>query len=249
MLGRARIPFVAGIDGARGGWFVVLKNLLTGGVNTRLLRRIEEALALPENPKILAVDMPIGLLRRAERGGRACDRETRRLLGHPRQTSVFSPPVRQALRALSYRSALRLNRASSHAQIGVSIHCYGLFTKLRELDRLVSPELQGKLKEAHPELCFSQMNGSPLREPKRSAVGRELRRNLLAQAGFGRVRFPAGCRRSEVSMDDVLDAHALCWMAEQIYYKRVRPVPGEPIPRDERGLKMEIWGNRVEPCL
>lgn len=242
MLDRARTPFVAGMDGARGGWFVVLKNLVTGHVQGRLLRRLDAVPALRENPRIVAVDMPIGLLQNAEPGGRSCDRELRRLLGRPRQTSVFSPPIRRALQAVSYRSALRLNRASSSSKIGISIHCYGLFDKLRELDRFITPELQEKFKEAHPELCFAAMNGSPIREPKRSPAGMELRRKLLARAGFGPVDFPAGSRRAEIAMDDVLDAHALCWMAEQIYYKKVRPVPEEPIPRDERGLKMEIWG-------
>ncbi|MBI4550280.1 MAG: DUF429 domain-containing protein [Candidatus Omnitrophica bacterium] len=246
MPGRAASPCVAGIDGARGGWCLVLKDLDTGEISGRVLRTFDEALDLPQNPRIVAVDMPIGLLNRAEPGGRLCDREARKFLGRPRQTSVFSPPVRPALEAASYRAALKLNRASSPSAIGISIHCYGLFRKLREIDRRMTPALQRRFREAHPEICFSLLNGAPVTAPKRTGAGRNIRQNLLTRAGYRSVRWAGGFGPSQASTDDVLDAQALCWMAEQIYYERVRPLSEGPAPRDERGLKMEIWGNR---CL
>jgi predicted RNase H-like nuclease len=96
--------WVAGVDGCRGGWMVVLAQVaggagLPGRMSSRLCATFEEVLALPERPVSVAVDMPIGLLERAAPGGRPCDREARTMLGRPRASSVFSPPTRKALAA------------------------------------------------------------------------------------------------------------------------------------------------------
>jgi len=85
--------------------------------------------------RVVGVDMPIGLLDAAAQAGRECDRHARRLLGRGRACSVFSPPVRCALRRPTYRAALAANRASSAARLGISIECFFLFPRLREVTR------------------------------------------------------------------------------------------------------------------
>jgi predicted RNase H-like nuclease len=90
------VVWVVGVDGCRAGWFAVLREVERGKtVHAGPLRHISEVLALPQEPRIVARDIPIGLSDHAERGGRECDRVTRNLLGK-RGCCVFSPPVRAA---------------------------------------------------------------------------------------------------------------------------------------------------------
>jgi hypothetical protein len=59
--------WVAGADGCRGGWFVVLCAIAQGAdrplqVTSRLCPDVEALLSLPEDPVAIAIDMPIGCL-------------------------------------------------------------------------------------------------------------------------------------------------------------------------------------------
>ena len=147
-----------------------------------------ELLSLPEEPAIIAIDIPIGLLESAEPGGRECDRKARRLLGQPRGSSVFSPPVRGALSIRDYWKALSINRSSSSHRTGISRQCFGIFPKLQEIDSLMTPSLQTRVKEVHPEVCFYAMNGDKALEySKHKKQGLSLRRRFLEDVGFGDV--------------------------------------------------------------
>ena len=59
----------------------------------------------PQRPKIIAIDMPMGFLEQAEPGGRACEREARKLL-KGKASSVFAVPVRAVLASPTYADAL-----------------------------------------------------------------------------------------------------------------------------------------------
>ncbi|MGH8614797.1 MAG: DUF429 domain-containing protein, partial [Gammaproteobacteria bacterium] len=94
--------WLAGVDGCRGGWFVVLfhrTRASPGLADLRfvLCRSFSELVNLRENPSPIALDIPIGLLDQAQPGGRSCDRAARALLGRGRASSVFTPPTRAAL--------------------------------------------------------------------------------------------------------------------------------------------------------
>ncbi len=123
----------AGVDGCRGGWFVVLigmtRDVITA-VDARLCRSFGEAVALTQHAARIAVDMPIGLLEQARPGGRTCDRAARALLGEKR-SSVFTPPARTALSAEDYTEALAINRASSEAHLGISLQAFNIQAKIR----------------------------------------------------------------------------------------------------------------------
>jgi predicted RNase H-like nuclease len=53
---------VAGVDGCRAGWFVILRELGLDPVIARVLESFSLVARLPECPAIVAVDIPIGLL-------------------------------------------------------------------------------------------------------------------------------------------------------------------------------------------
>jgi len=102
---------VAGVDGTPGGWAVVI-------MDPKLLI-VRKVIALSDlfddrpDLEIVAVDVPIGLLERYEKGGRTCDREARKLLGKYRHSSVFPAPIRAALMAKSWEDACALSRNSA----------------------------------------------------------------------------------------------------------------------------------------
>jgi threonine dehydratase len=230
---------IAGADGCRAGWVVVLAG---GGATTvHVVRRFVDVLHIAAEAAVLGVDMPIGLLDHAVSGGRDCDRRARRLLGR-RACCVFTPPVRSALRAGDYRRALALNRRSSPAALGISIECFGLFAKLREVDAALRrrPGLVRSVREVHPELAFRAMAGASAGlPPKRSAVGRTERLALLDRE-FPSVRAAAAHPPRGAAADDVIDAHAVCWSAARIAGRRAVCLPARP-RHDARGLPMAIW--------
>jgi predicted RNase H-like nuclease len=225
---------VAGADGCR---------VLAAGAEAtvEVVPRFVDVLRAAADARVIGVDMPIGLLDRAEPGGRDCDRLARRLLGG-RACCVFTPPVRRALRARRYARALAANRASSSARLGISIECFGLFARLREVDAALGPRpaLARRVREVHPELAFRAMAGASAGlPPKRSPAGRAQRLALLASR-FARARAAALEPPPGAAAHDVVDAHAVCWSAARIARARAVCLPARP-RRDARGLPMAIW--------
>ncbi len=227
------MTWVAGVDGCKGGWFAVFFKSKSCQFRWERFERLTETLAFKPKAKVVAVDVPIGLLDQAEPGGRCCDRLARELLGQHRARSVFSPPVRAALQhEKSYEKALRANRKSSLHNIGISKQAHALFPKIREANPFPKVELDGRVYEVHPELCFFQMNGcKPLNYGKKAKqrAGIDERRALLEKTMFGKVVAKIlGNRPEGVSQDDALDAIAACWTALRISKREQIPVGGKP---------------------
>ena len=185
-------------------------------LDVRVVPRFVEVLAL--GCDAVAVDMPIGLL---DHGPRACDVEARRRLG-PRRASVFPAPTRPMLTATSYADALAI--------AGLSKQAFNLIPKIREVDAVMTPGLQDKFVEVHPELCFSRLIGTPCRWPKRTADGRAERRAVV----HPRIDRPP----SGAAWDDVLDACALVETARRLVVGDVERLGDGTC--DARGLRCEI---------
>ena len=194
----------------------------------------------------IAVDMPIGLPERVGEAGRGCDRAARAVLGG-RQSSLFAVPARAAVMETDYRRACEAALAHSDPPKKVSKQCFNLFPKIRELDALMTPALQSRVVESHPEVAFWAMNGErPLDLPKRvksqpHEPGLALRRDLLAKAGFpvAALDIPK-IPRALAGPDDVIDAAACAVVARRILSGEARCFPDAP-QTDGRGLRMEIW--------
>lgn len=238
--------WVAGVDGCRGGWLGVFRHLAAElPPRVRLFEAFADILGAPEAPCVIAVDIPIGLPRRAVRGGRQCDIEARRVLGD-RQSSVFAVPARAAIAERDYAAACEVALARSDPPRKISRQCFNLFAKIREVDALMSPRMQARVFECHPEFAFVEMNdGQALGEPKKVKSraykpGLDLRRGLLEGHGFPAALWDVRYPTSKAGADDLLDACACAWTASRIAGGDGRRVPLEP-PRDARGLRMEIW--------
>lgn len=239
-LGAARPAHVVGLDGAPGGWagFVLDLNGLEAPRGPELFPSFRAVLEDPRGFRIIAVDMPIGLPDAAEPGGRACERMTRSCLGL-RRSSVFASPLRPALDARSYADALFRNRAAGGP--GLSRQAWNLFPKIREIDALMTPALEGCVFESHPELVFAQLGGRPMAHAKRTPQGRAERLALLAACGLAPDLFePHPFPRAKAAPDDLLDAAALALSAVRIAEGEALRLPDDP-PRDGKGLRMAIF--------
>jgi len=225
---------VMGVDGIHEGWVGVFIEAQKGSDPSFEIRRFnffKDILVLDPFPDVVAIDIPIGLLARQEKGGRECDRRARRLLGPARSSSVFSPPVRPALGAMIYEEARR------H---GLTLQGFGILPKVREVDEQMTPELQKRIFEVHPELSFMEMNGGSMRHNKKGSQGRADRIQALENnlPGFS-ARFLEN-RPEGVDSDDLLDAFAAAWTALRVVACRAVRFPSDP-QRDMKGLRMEIW--------
>jgi predicted RNase H-like nuclease len=237
---------VAGVDGCRTGWVVASADVGSEG----RLSTIEVAVVPPgaaladERFARIAIDIPIGLPEAGCR--RAADTAARRLLGR-RGVSVFSAPPREALSLPSFDHPDR-------PALGLTLQAWAIVPKIGEIDRALPSGAQygdaagdrPAILEAHPEVLFRDLAGSPVFEPKKTAAGRLRRIELLRCAvgpGFAMPSTPRGA-----AVDDVIDALACLWLAaapdDDLYALPELPEP----ERDRRGVRMEIWRRRWSPC-
>lgn len=212
---------VAGVDGCRHGWVTVHD----GGAAVHAT--FADVLAALPDDAVVAVDMPIGLVDEHRPGGRDADRAARAELG-PKRSSVFSAPPRSVLGARSLPEARRRGGR-------LTLQTLNLLPRIEDVDRVMTPALQARVFEVHPELSFAAMDGGrPVPAPKRTADGAKRRLALLARAGVPVPERPTGA-----ALDDLLDACALSWSAGRIARGESRRVP-DVVAVDRRGLRMDV---------
>jgi predicted RNase H-like nuclease len=236
---------VIGVDACRRGWVAV--SLDVSGLPRRAPRlaavRTDGSLAgvlgqADRDPAggvgIVGIDMPLGLL---ESGWRQADRAARGLLG-PRRSSVFAIPPRAVWAQPSYQAANELCRELTGQ--GFSVQAWGLRAKLLEANQY-REACQHPMYEVHPELAFGAMAGAPLEHSKHTPAGRELRRELLAQAGIVLPASSSGHLSGtwEAPVTDTLDAAAVAWSAGRIATGQAVILPDRP-QRDSQGCQITI---------
>jgi predicted RNase H-like nuclease len=239
--------WVAGVDGCRAGWLAVVRPLAHPlGAQALLLPTFAEVLTLPQAPRVIAIDIPIGLPDMATVGGRSADIAARARLG-ARQSAVFAVPARAVLMETDYRTACAVALAASDPPRMLSKQTFNLFPKIRDVDALMTAALQERVVECHPELAFWALNGGrPLDMPKKAksqpyAAGIGLRRRLLGRAGYNTAFLQEiPFKTADAGPDDLLDACACSWSAARIALGRGARFPAIP-PLDAKGLRMEIW--------
>ncbi len=233
--------WVAGVDGCPGGWLAVLLDVT--GQKTPVVRPLLsfwDVLSLPEQPQKIAVDMPIGFPTVAKPGGRKCERSARKKLGG-RSSSVFSAPCRAALIKSKYEEASRANVASGDGAPKITKQSFGLFPKMREIDTRISPDLQTRVFETHPELIFTTIrSGQPCQHSKRTSEGLEERKGELCSIGFADDFLDQALPTNvKAARDDLLDACACAWVAQRALLGAEKSYPKKP-EKDARGLEMVI---------
>jgi predicted RNase H-like nuclease len=238
---------VAGVDGCRAGWITVVRSRASpSDAALTLLPTFQDVLSHTHHCATVAVDIPIGFPEHCGIGGRPADIAARANLG-ARQSAVFAVPSRRAVAEHDYRRACDAAFATSTPPRKISKQTFFLFPKMREVDALMTPALQSRVIECHPELAFWALNGErALDEPKKVKSrpyepGLELRRRLLRNAGYDPTLWrSATLRARDAGPDDILDALANSWSAARIADGKGRRFPASP-DRDARGLAMAIW--------
>ena len=198
---------------------------------------------------VVAVDIPIGLPRKA---GRVADDKARYMLRSPgkgqpgRTSSVFPAPPLCALGASIYDDAS--DRAWDETRSSLTTQAFALCPKISDVRASVGPEdcvedARPRVSEVHPEVSFREMAGSPMRFHKRFQAGvverlAHLRAhfpNIVDAAALTEIEGPP-----EPGLDDVLDAAAAAWTARRL----ARPDGAEPLGdqlTDAKGYPMTIW--------
>ncbi|MFI5425726.1 DUF429 domain-containing protein [Aeromicrobium sp. UC242_57] len=216
---------VLGVDGCKGGWVGVLWR--RDAVEVLVALDLGSLVAQAGDVDAVAVDIPIGLVDGTDRGPEALARA--RLPG--RASTVFNAPALAALHAPSYEVANAMNRTSVGK--GLSRQAYSLLPKIVDAHDYVSAGPAPPVIEAHPELCFATMNGSVVREPKKTTAGVAIRRRLLLDVG---IDVPTR-RVLGAATDDVLDAAAVAWTARRFADGAADRLPEEP----RHVLRPAIW--------
>lgn len=223
-----------GLDGCKAGWLMVSwSGNADKAPQAAIITDIHGALNI--NATCIGVDMPIGF---PSDTARSCETIARNYIG-PRRSSVFPVPCREAVMADNYARACEINASILGKKF--SKQAYMLFPKMLEIDAVITPELQYRVFEVHPEVSFCTMNNkAPLQHAKKSAEGADLRRALLTAGGFpiDRLQYSVW-KKSQAADDDILDACACAWSAWRISNSKHITFPETP-EFDGRGLRMEI---------
>jgi predicted RNase H-like nuclease len=238
----------AGIDGCKGGWIAVWRNV--DSAPQRLIKAgLSEILSELPPETLIAIDMPIGLPDRVGTGGRGAEQAARQMLAK-RRSSIFTIASRTAvyagdemdLRQDAYQRTNEIALETSDPPRKISIQAFGIFPKIREVDQILraSPSLSQRIFEAHPELAFRALNGgAEMQRPKSTADGLVERRTVLASAGLSKD-FLEVKPSKDAKTDDFLDACALLLVAGRIAKGEAVSYP-DPPGRDAFGLPIAIW--------
>lgn len=230
---------IAGVDGCKAGWVVVMADEWPIRTPTLVVcRDFATVLAVTQRCVMVTVDIPIGLPPAGQL--RECDALAKKILGR-RAPCVFFPPPRTLLELTDYAAFNKKHREKFGK--GIPKQSFALRPKLLEVDRWMTPERQIRIREFHPELVWYRLAAEVL-PSKHKAEGIAARRKILrpiVPCLDDLLASPSHAGRS-VKADDVLDALAGLELAHRLTARPLKAGCLPPrSPRDERGLRMEIW--------
>jgi len=152
-------------------------------------------------------------------------------------------------------SSLHLVRTVLHAPVqtdtcgtcgkGITRQLFAILPKIREVDALMAPNIQNRLREAHPEVTFGVLSGRGrgLDTRKNQSQGHSERLKILAKhfsavPDLKVVRDQLG--RGRVALDDLADALVCLATAQRWSTGNVVLFPRDGDCHDTRGLRMEM---------
>jgi len=237
-----------GVDGSPDGWVAVQYDD-TGYVGAGLYDDIATLWDRHGGrADTVLVDIPIGL-REESAEKRPCDVAARDRLGSPRQRSVFSVPIRDAVHEEDYEDGKAIQEERTENSIGVQAwNITDLVAQVDTFLRETAPDAVGTVREAHPEVCFwalngeSAMNYSKTGQPAAAFWERVGVLEEIDDAVVESIRDAGRGLDADVGNDDIVDAFALALTASPKTSETHR-LPDEH-PEDDRGdpagLPMEM---------
>jgi predicted RNase H-like nuclease len=228
---------IAGVDGFRGGWIAAIE----GDDRRTTLRAVTHFRELADDRRLthVAIDMPIGLV---ASGRRHCDGEARTFLAS-RWMCVFLAPTWSMLEAgpAELDAIATRDRGTRTSAQERAIH-----PKIREVNEYMvrCPQLQARVREAHPEIIFRTLRerferNTACLAPKKTVAGERQRCALLRRVFPDFAANLRACPRG-VRRDDVSDAYACLWTARRMRDGTAERYPKQHPPQRYRGLRAEI---------
>lgn len=238
---------VAGVDGCKAGRLVAVVSVMkeSSRADASCVFKLErilvagtfmDVLSETSDCELVCVDIPIGLSDGQKR--RECDVAARKVLGGQRASSVFAAPIRPCLSTNEYKIANAIAR--KYSSKGLSKQSFFLLEKIRQVDDLMTPALQSRVREIHPEISFRALNSKKaIQQSKKTVPGQAQRHKLLQRIFPDMDDILSKMPTVGFAMDDALDALAAAWTAGQAIIGKVSTSPEKP-KLDSKGLKMEI---------
>ena len=214
-----------GVDGCKGGW---IKKYFS----------IEELVEANKNYNELLIDMVIGL--QSNKDEVRPDNAARALI--PGRTStIFAVPARQAVYADTREQIREANKNALGKDLPAQ--AIAIIPKMRELDEFLqeNPTHKNRLKESHPEVCFSRLNGSVVMSRKADGEGITERVGIIKQymPEITEEYIYQEAKRFKCNADDIVDSIVLCITANLTAQGKTDVIP-ETVQEDVTGLKMQM---------
>jgi predicted RNase H-like nuclease len=230
----------AGVDACKGGWILAKSDSWPCRVVPCLAvcPDFRTVLALTRDCQRVAVDIPIGLP--SGRHLRSCDLEAKKLLSGHNTSALFYAPPRETLRAETPQEFQRLHRKARG--VGAGLPVWGFLPKVIEANEAMTPGLQQRVVEFHPELTWFRIAGENL-ESKHTPEGIAERKKLLHKLvpSLERLLRWKDFLGRAAALDDLLDALVGIGVAKESLRRSPYHLPQGKTESDIAGLRMEIW--------
>jgi predicted RNase H-like nuclease len=121
----------------------------------------------------------------------------------------------------------------------LSQQAWGIASKIKQVDDIITPECQKWALEVHPEVCFWALAGErSMAHRKKARAGINVRLDLLRSI-FPNIATHLQNRPAHVGKDDLLDAAVAAWPAQRLWNGEALQVCKPE--RDANGLETTIW--------
>lgn len=225
-----------GVDGCKGGWIASVYD--RGSFEIKKYFSIEELVEANKNYNELLIDMVIGL--QSNKDEVRPDNAARALI--PGRTStIFAVPARQAVYADTREQIREANKNALGKDLPAQ--AIAIIPKMRELDEFLqeNPTHKNRLKESHPEVCFSRLNGSVVMSRKADGEGITERVGIIKQymPEITEEYIYQEAKRFKCNADDIVDSIVLCITANLTAQGKTDVIP-ETVQEDVTGLKMQM---------
>lgn len=225
-----------GVDGCKGGWIASIYD--RGIFEIKKYSSVDELVEANKNYKELLIDMVIGL--QSNKDEVRPDNAARALI--PGRTStIFAVPARQAVYAETRAAIREANKSALDKDLPAQ--AIAIIPKMRELDEFLqeNPAHKNRLKESHPEVCFSRLNGSVVMSRKADEEG------ITERVGIIKKYMPEiteeyiyqEAKRFKCNADDIVDSIVLCITANLVAQGKTDVIP-EVVQEDVTGLRMQM---------
>ena len=233
-----KLPYktLGGIVPCPGGWLVVPARLAGVTVNAEepeVFRTLIDVLDYKPKFDAAAIYAPVGFYDQPYGPYRPCDAEAREIIGWPRLVGVRAMPSRAALRAPSRAAARQLEPWLTNDDLR-------RFKWWREAERDIQPFHQRTFFAAHPDLCFTSLNGDvPLKTSPHHPEGVLERMQALRDKMPGVEDVIMRAPPAGAGQLHLMQACALVWTARRAAARAMSRLPMDP-NWDEVGMRMEL---------